>query len=513
MENELFLVRYYWSLVWRRPLHWIVPLMAVALIGIFIVLQTQRTYVSTARVAAQSPQISGSLIQSTVTNERVQFFEQRVFSRENLVALADKLALFRDIRSTLTDGEIADIVRRQVTLQVVPTDPTDPASSSAILTISFEASTPEVAAAGANEVIQMLIAENRNARMSEASQVRTFLEQEVKTRRQQAESLDAEWNAFVSANEALLPSRLPIYTSEIQELQEELQAIQVASASLAADTRVLETQLSLASRPASSAETQLAQLRQELSTKQTIFSATHPDIVLLRARIATLEESLTQMEAGQDVAAVSPVALQSPETAMLNERVIAARQQQGDFGTRITQINERLQWLRTTITKMPEVEANLLSLQRRHDAADNNLTDMQSRYDTAVVGERLQNAQEDSQISVIDKPEVPIYAAGSGRSRAMVIVAALALISGVASLIVLDLLNRTIKSKRDLGPLLEGGSLVLIPDWNPAKTSRLPKSLPALIIVLAFGAMIAPGGTGLTDRSSPGLVQHSIWHS
>lgn len=501
MENELFLVRYYWSILRRHPLRWIVPMLAVIAIGAVVVFQTPRTYVSNARVSVQSPQTSGALVQSTVTNERVQFYEQRLFSRENLVALSRKLKLFPETPPGLSDGEVADMVRRQITLQVTPTDPNDPTSNSAILSIGFTASSPELAAAGATEVIQMLINENRTSRMSEANQLRTFLEQEVATRRQQAEGLDVEWNAFVAKNEALLPSRLALYTSEMQELQQELQTIQVASATLGADTRVLETQLSLAERTTSSAQGQLGELKLELSNKQTIYSETHPDIVSLKARIAALEQTLAQTPAPTAEQLTDQEAAQSPEVAMLNERITVARQQQKDYTSRRAQIDVRLDELRATIASMPSVEANLQALQRRHTAADANLSDMQSRLDTALVGERLENAQQDTQINVIDAPEVPTYATGTGRTRALMVVAALGLAFGLACLVGLDFLDRSIKSKRALRNILEGGALVLIPDWKPETSTARHASLSSPAVALALVALATMTTLGVPHGS------------
>ncbi|ODT66695.1 MAG: hypothetical protein ABS75_26885 [Pelagibacterium sp. SCN 63-23] len=511
MENEIFLARYYLGLFWRHPLRWMVPMLAVIVVGAVLVLTAPRTYQSIARVAAQSPQASGTLVQSTVTSERLQFFEQRVFSRENLVALAEKLELFPPAGTPLTSRQIADRVRSMIFVQITPTDPNDPASSSAIMTIGFEADTPERAAEGAEEVIQMLVVENRNTRMSEASQVRTFLEQEVRARRELVENLETEWNAFVSTNEALLPSRMALYTAEMQELQQELQTIQIASASLAADTRVLETQLALANRPLSGATQQLAGLRQELSTKQTTYSDTHPEIVSLRARIASLEDELAQAEQTATNTTNERLSSETVEGAMLQERVIAAHQQQDEYKGRRSQIGERLDWLRTTIAAMPGVEGNLLNLQRRRTAAEESLADMQGRLDTAMVGERLEVAQIDSQISVLDKPDLPVYPTGSGRTRAMMIVGILGIAAGIACVFLLDLLDRTIKSKRDLLPVLEGATLVLIPDWKPQKPDG-PKAGLATAVLLGALATSPSVEFARAPTSTASSLQHLVSH-
>lgn len=489
MKNEIFLLRYFWSLLLRHPLRWLVPMLLVVAAGSYVVMQEPRSYVSVARVASQSPPVTGTLVQSTVQSDQVQFFEQRVFSRENLVDLAHRLGQFND-RPDLSDAQIAELMRRQITLQVMPTNPNNPASTSAILTIRFEASSPQLAAEGAGEVIQMLIAQNRNTRMLEASEMRAFLEQEVEDRLRQTANMEREMNAFVSANEALLPSRLVMYTSEVQELQQELQTIQLAMATLAADARVIESQLELANRPAPSEERHLAEMRVELSSKQTIYSDNHPDIIALKGRIEALEANLAQMDETQRVRMAVAMAPETPGLAMLSERVVAVQDQRDEYEERRAAINARLAELRSTIAQMPNVEAGYLALQRRYSMAEENLGDMQRRLDTALVGERLETSQADTQISVIDMPDVPVYPAGSGRMRSLLMVGAMGVAAGLGCLVLLDLLNGTINSKRALEPLMEGGVLVLIPEWRPRRFWRGSLGVLVLAVLLEPGASV-----------------------
>ncbi|WP_108395456.1 GumC family protein [Devosia submarina] len=489
MKNELFLLRYYWSLLLRYPLRWLVPMLAVIAIGGYVVMQEPRSYVSVARVATQSPPVTGSLVQSTVPSEQLQSLEQRVFSRENLVALAQRLGQFTD-GAGLTDAQIAEAMRRQINLQVTPTNPNNPASNSALMTVRFEAATAEGAARGASEVIGMLVAGNRDTRMLEAGEVRAFLEQEVLKRQQQANNARREMNVFVAQNEALLPSRLVMYTSEVQELQQELQTIQLAMATLAADGRVIETQLALASRSASGENSQLAALRLELSNKQTIYSPSHPDIISLRSRIGTLEAAMARPDAHEPAPSPRAMTTDGISAALLSERVVAVQEQRAEYEARRARINERLVALRGTIAEMPGVESEFLALQRRYTLAEENLADMQRRLDTALVGERLEDAQVNSQISVIDKPDVPVYPAGSGRVRSMLIVAALGVAAGLGTLLGLDVLGGKINSKRALEPILEGGALVLIPDWKPRRAWLGGVGLVALVALMEPGASV-----------------------
>jgi len=501
MDSELRIVRYYWDLLWRRPLMWIVPALVVLVIGTYFVFSMPRTYVSLARIVAQSPQISSTLVESTVTGERMQFFEQRAFSRDNLVGLARKFDLYPGLAATGSDSQLADRVRNHITLRYAPADPNDPSPDTAIFTVGFEGSTPQIAADVTNEIIAMIIRENREARMGQASEASRFLEQEVAGLQAQSDRIEGQWNAFISTNEALLPSRMPLYTSEMQELNQELLTLQTASATLMSDTRLLETQLAIASSTQSSAATApIDALRAELSDRLTVFSDSHPQILALRARIAAMEASLAR---GEQQAGAAPRA----EVALLQERIATANQQQQDFVARRAVVNERVATLRATIAQMPSVEAEQANLQRERDAIQANLAGMQAKLDTALVGQRLESDQQDAQVRVLDAPEVPRYPSGSGRTRDMMMVLGVAGIVGLGCLFLADLLlDRTIKGRKDFTGVLEGATLVVLPRWSTGSTSLGVPLAVVAVVVAALAAMLYVTPLGATLGETIGLV-------
>ncbi|WP_152663435.1 GumC family protein [Devosia limi] len=469
-------------------------------IGAYVVFSMPRSYVSQARIVAQSPQISSALVESTVTGERLQFFEQRAFSRDNLVGLARKFNLYPGVANTGSDSQLATLVRNHITLRYMPADPNDPSSDAAIFTLGFEGDTPQLAADVTNEIIAMIIRENREARMGQAREASRFLEQEVAALQAQSDQVEARWNAFITTNEALLPSRLPLYTSEMQELNQELLTLQTASATLMSDTRLLETQLSIASSAqTSAAAAPIDALRAELSDRLTIFSDSHPQILALRARIAAMEASLAR---GEQQPGEAPRA----EVALLTERIATANQQRQDFIARRAVVNERVAALRATIAQMPSVEAELSALQRERDAMQASLAGMQAKLDTALVGQRLESDQQDAQVRVLDAPEVPRYASGSGRTRNMMIVLGLAAIVGLACLVLADLLDRTIKGRRDFTGVLEGATLVVLPNWSAGSTSLGVPIAVVGVVIAALAAMLYVTPLGATLSETIGLV-------
>ena len=114
MQNDVRLLHYYWELFWRRPLVWLIPSILVFAAGAFYVLSKPKTYTAEALIVVRSDKISPTLVQSTVTSERLHFIEQRVLARDNLLALVTKFDLFPGLRGTLSKSTLADIVRSQI---------------------------------------------------------------------------------------------------------------------------------------------------------------------------------------------------------------------------------------------------------------------------------------------------------------------------------------------------------------------------------------------------------------
>ncbi len=112
MQNDVRMLHYYWELFWRRPLVWLIPSILVFAVGAFYVLSKPKTYTAEALIVVRSDKISPTLIQSTVTSERLHFIEQRVLARDNLLALVTKFDLFPGLRGTLSKSNLADIVRK-----------------------------------------------------------------------------------------------------------------------------------------------------------------------------------------------------------------------------------------------------------------------------------------------------------------------------------------------------------------------------------------------------------------
>lgn len=497
MQSELRLLHYYWELFWRRPLVWLIPAVLVVFTGIAYILLQPRTYESEAKIVVRSDRISPSLVQSTVTSERLHFIEQRVLVRDNLVALATKFDLFPGVRDTLSRGALANLVRNQIRITSDAPQSQQQTADVSTFMISFEAGDPQLAAAVTKAIVDMIVDENRRTRLSQASDATNFLEGEVDTLTARLRELDTKWDDFIRVNQNALPSRQAAHLQEIQSRQEELAQVDTKIAELTSEIRILQAQLSLgvpladATRRGQTEE--LATLKRQLATRLSVLSESHPEIKTLRSRIASLESEMAQAQASAGETA-SNMTLNAeelgPELGLVAERIKSAQQQLAALADRRTQLSDAMAALQAVIASMPEVEAEMVNLDRQRAATQRNLDDMATKLNTARISERLEFEQQADQIAVLESPEVPKYASSTGRKKIFLVILLLAGGAGAAAVLAMDMMDKTIRGTFDISGALDGRTLVVIPSWSADRPRGALNTIRNLFAVLALAMLV-----------------------
>src|SRR5215469_14413885 len=96
-QSQLLQPAFYWDLLKRRFLFFLIPFVLVTVIGAGAALVWPATYLSEGKILVQSQQIPTALVTVGRTNsaqERIQVIEQRLMTRDNLLAIVDKFQLF-----------------------------------------------------------------------------------------------------------------------------------------------------------------------------------------------------------------------------------------------------------------------------------------------------------------------------------------------------------------------------------------------------------------------------------
>ena len=257
---------FYWELVKRRWLLFVIPFVPILIIGLGAAALWPATFLSQGKILVQSQQIPTELVRPTVTNaaqERIQVIEQRTMTRENLLAIVDKFQLFPEKRSLMSASQLVDAMTKSTKIEPIAQplafNRTQTLNPTIVFTVGFEYSDPQTASKVANELITRILSEDLRDRTSRATDTTQFLSREV-------QRLQAE-NAAVEAKLA----------------QAKLSQIKPGSGNAADQPAV-----------------QLAQLKADLVAKSALYSDRHPMLQALKRQIAAMEKALAPAQAIAD---------------------------------------------------------------------------------------------------------------------------------------------------------------------------------------------------------------------
>lgn len=513
MGNDIQLVYYYIDLAIRRVLIWVVPAAVLFALGSAYVMTLPREYFSEAIILVRSQQMPTSLVESTVAAERLQFIEQRVLGRDNLLKIVDKFDLFTELKSRLSRTELAQLAREQITINMRASESSDPSrSSSSIFGIGVTAEEPQLSADMASEIVAMFIEENSRARMSRATETTEFLDREVRALSDRLIEHDARLAEFVSVNENALPSRLPLHLGDIREYQNQLAELERTIAENRTNILLLRSELEINTSQSDitlrNMHEQLQALRRTLVERSSVLSAEHPEIRSLRQRISRLEAEINEASARPREDAPSETAFRTPELTLLAERLEAAEQREQSLLSRQDSISERLEALREIVAAMPNIEAEFAHLQRERDSAQTALEDMTGRLNVARLGQRLETDQQSDQIQILETAEAPTHPRSARRSQYLIAVLVASLGIGFGFLILADMTDRTIRGVFDIAPVMGETPMVIVPNWKPG-SGRRRQAVTAMLIVSLFvaGIVAAAGYLGFNEVQMLALLQ------
>ena len=324
---------YYYGILKKRIFYILVPFVLVLVAGSAAAMLWPPTYLSEGKILVESQQIPVDLVKPTVTTaskERIQVIEQRVMTRDNLLAILDKYQMFADQRDSLSRTELLDLMRQNTKIKPLELDQatgrTDGLTTIA-LTVGFTDRRPDVATKVANELITLFLNEDARNRTNRAMETTKFLAREVQRLEGDLAAIDAKIADFKRKYVALGPDQtLP----------------------------------------------QLAVLKAELAQKSGVYSKAHPDVLRLKRQIAAIEQmtmpsAATATATATAAAAGSPIdkdaldALQAQRTSIQkNLETAADKLSAAQLGEKLErdQFAERLQVLEQAVMPQKPIKPN-----------------------------------------------------------------------------------------------------------------------------------------------------------
>jgi uncharacterized protein involved in exopolysaccharide biosynthesis len=213
---------------------------------------------SEGKILVESQQIPTDLVRPTVTataKERIQVIQQRVMTRDNLLALLDKYNLYADRRDRLSRTELLDQMRDNIHVEPIDLDQSSGGRAQTIaLKVGFSDRRADLATRVANELLTLFLNEDARNRTNRAMETTRFL------------------------------------ARESQRLEGELASIEAKVAEAKKQFRANSMAGGATSDAGTARPSPLTAVKMELAQKRAVYSKSHPVVKRLEAQLEALKK-------------------------------------------------------------------------------------------------------------------------------------------------------------------------------------------------------------------------------
>ncbi|PSN14747.1 lipopolysaccharide biosynthesis protein [filamentous cyanobacterium CCT1] len=346
-----------------------------------------------------------------------------------------------------------------------------------ILEISYSSDDPEEAAAVVNAVMDAYLSRDILSNRLKASTAREFIERQLPIAEADLDRAAAALQQFKDANGiVVLEDEAVVAVTAIAELDTQIRDVSSNLASANTQAGELQEQLAIPLAQAKQIETlsqstavqqaladlQLAQA--ELASQRSLYRETHPTIINLERRVASLQGLLgDRVEEIVGTASFSGLGnLQmSPLNQQLTTELATAEVNRSSLASQLQSLVESRNRYAERIQAFPALEKRQLELTQRLQAAQLNYENLLAAFQQTQLAEN----QTVGSAEILERAE-PAEGAGSLLIPALIAGTFLGSLLGVACAFFLDLVDKSVKTAKD-GEMLLGYTLLgLVPKFR-----------------------------------------------
>lgn len=443
----------------------------IAVVALIITFVIPSMYRSSAIILIEQSDIPSDLVRSTITSfadERIQVISQRVMTTSNLSDVMKKYDLYKDERVKKTREEVMDLMRKDISFNMISADVIDPRSgrptqATIAFKLAYDNRIPELAQKVANELVSLYLNENLKSRTEQAAEATGFLNQEADRLKQQITKYENELSEFKVKNSGKLPELTDlnfqlwertdrelmdidrqIRASEDRKIDLQAQLEQLSPSAMiyaengdrvltpqgrlkALETKylsasavyaedhpdlvkmrreidALKSEVGLSHHSAKELKQQLVGLTGKLAETRQKYTADHPDVIRLQKQIQDIEASL--VTAHDNKSDLNETA-DNPAYIELKSRLDSTNADLKSLYEHKRQFKDKLADYENRIVDTPKIERTYVALTRDYKNAVAKYQDIVTKQTSARLAEELEKTSKGERFSLIEPPLTP----------------------------------------------------------------------------------------------------------
>jgi polysaccharide chain length determinant protein (PEP-CTERM system associated) len=310
--EKSFNIHEYIEIFLRQKWYIFIPFVIVLAVASLFAIVSPKVYSSTATILVTPQKVPETFVRPTVTSttqDRLQSIRQEIMSRTRLEQVISELKLYSSESKSLGSEEVVNLIRKNIRVEL--------RGKEGYFSISFTGEDPRVTMMVANKLASLFIEENLKLREQQAQGTSEFISVELNATKAKLEEQEKEVTNFKRKFSGELPEQREANLKVLDQLQLLYQRITegIRSAQdrkLVIQKQISDTELLLASSPnlkdsltsqfnpmRDPQEVQLEQLKNQLADYQAKYTEKHPDILVVKKRIAELEAKIEKDKLGK----------------------------------------------------------------------------------------------------------------------------------------------------------------------------------------------------------------------
>jgi uncharacterized protein involved in exopolysaccharide biosynthesis len=472
---------------------------------------------------------------SSYADQRIQVISQRVMTSDNLMRIIDRYQLYPERRRKDPREVLLNRMREDIRFSMISADVVDPrlgrpTKATIAFSVSYESPSPVLAAKVANEIATLYLNENLQNRRQTADDTATFLTAEGDRLSKQIDDLGSKLATFKEQNVNNLPELSQLNMQLMNRAEEELRETDTRIRSLDQQIVYLDAQLAQLTPTAQlysetgqrilSPADRLKTLKSEYARASAIYAPTHPDILRMKRELDGLEKQVGRVDTVNDLArqlidaksqlgavrekyaADHPDVQQlerlvaSLETAMrdapLTSEAVRADPDNPAYiqvnSQREASINERTSlqkknWVlreriadyERRLSASPEVAREYGAIMREMESAQLKYSEIRQKQMEATLAQSLETERKGERFTLIEPPMAPEEPAKPNRPALVIMGVVLSFGVAVGLVLLLEVLDTSIRSRRDVEALVSVPPLAVLP-WIETPAERAAKT-------------------------------------
>ncbi len=517
-------------------------------------------YRSTATILIEEQEIPPDLVRSaiaTYADQRIETIKQQVLSRSTLWRIVEQYDLYKDLRKRSPTEEVLtrfvkDIQIEVMNVKVIDKRTQNPTQATIAFTLAYDGESAELAQKVANELTSLFLGENLKTRERHAQETTAFLKRESENLSHHIQELEQKLSGVKRRAEGALPELVQLNMQLLSQVQREvidsdrdIRSLKERKTYLEGELATLKPHTPLISASGErllDTSERLKALRAQYASVSAYLEPDHPDIIKLKQELSSLEKEVGATDGREElskrlmaeraslaalrerVGEMHPDVIRSQNVvASLERELLAAVARPSQPSTvkpeNPAYINIQSQLASTTaslqsleaarvdlkkrmaeyakrLESTPTLEPEYLDLIRDRENSVRKYQEITSRLMEAQVSAELEVQRKGERFLLINPPELPEKPDRPNRLAILLLGAFLAVAMGLGTGVVADNLDRRIFTTDQLGRVMRGVPLAVIP-YLPSEGELVALGRRRAVFSLAGLGVVVAGAVAL----------------